>query len=500
MSLRGAAPARALAAVAAVLTVGPAAPLAAQGDARPGQSPWWGDTSGVPVPFARFQALVAANHPVAQQARLVAAQARSALREAWGAFDPKLGVSVSQKALDGKQYFTYVDAALKVPTPIGADVKLGFERGIGGRVAADRVTGTPGLVSLGVSLPIGQGLLTDDRRTVLAQARAFRDAGEAEQVGLVNKLLLDAAKAYGGWYAADRRYAIASEGFALATFRLEAVRERVRTGENPPVDTVEAALEVQRRAVQRLEAQVELLAARLTASNFLWDGAGRPLDLVEDARPVMDGIEATPPDTLRLAAWLDAAAARHPELRKAEGKLRAAEAERLLAAQRLIPFAEASFSSLAGRNDDASLLDQGRWGGNYKMALEGGSSLLFLKERGKAAGTAQKADFARWERDQVRREVALGIRIALNDVVVLERLLGLQRANLVSATLLRDAEQVRFLNGESTLLVVNLRERLVLDEAAKLAALEGKVAAARAALVVAVGDPALLETRQPSSP
>jgi outer membrane protein TolC len=69
-----------------------------------------------------------------------------------------------------------------------------------------------------------------------------------------------------------------------------------------------------------------------------------------------------------------------------------------------------------------------------------------------------------------------------------------QQANVRNARLLRDAEQTRFENGESTLLILNLRERLVLDESAKLAALEGKVASARAALALATGDRQLLLT------
>lgn len=482
---------RLLAVAGVALSLVVPAPVRAQDDVP--QLPTAAVADGVPFPFARFQALVAANHPVARQAELVSAQARSALREAWGAFDPKLDLQVAQKALDGKVYYNYVDAAIKVPTPFGPDIKLGFERGDGPRIAGDRFTSRPGLLSLGLSLPLGQGLLTDERRTALRQARALRDVGEAEQVGMVNKLLLEAAKAYGSWYAAAQRYRIATEGYALAVFRLDAVRERVRTGESPPIDTVEALLEVQRREVTLAEARVDRFAATLEASNFLWDERGRPLDVDSVAMPVMDGLDATAPDTARLAAWLDAAAARHPELRKAEGKLQAADAERLLAAQRLIPYTAASLNSLADRSmPDVSLLDNDRWRASYKAEFEGGTSLLFLKERGKAAGTAQKAEFARWDRDRLRREVALSVRIALNDVVVLERLLGLQRANLASATLLRDAEQVRFQNGESTLLVVNLRERLVLDEAVKLASLEGKVAAARAALVVAVGDPLLV--------
>jgi outer membrane protein TolC len=149
-------------------------------------------------------------------------------------------------------------------------------------------------------------------------------------------------------------------------------------------------------------------------------------------------------------------------------------------------------ASIGAREPREPLTQQDRWGANYKAGLEVESSLLFLKERGKAARTSQKTEFARLDRDQLRRELAYAIRIALNDVVLLERLLVAQGANVRAATALRDAEQTRFLNGESTLLIVNLRERLVLDESVKLAQIEGKLLSARAALVVAVGDAALV--------
>lgn len=442
--------------------------------------------------FARFAAQVESNHPVAVQAGLVRAQARSALQEAWGAFDPKFTLSMSQKAYKGEPYYTYLESALKVPTPFGADIKLGFDRTDGPKASEDRSTPRDGLLSLGISLPLGQRIITDERRTALSIARAQRDIGDAEQQGMINKLLLDAAKAYGAWYTASQRADIAEEGVRLARFRFDAVRQRLINGESAPVDTLEASLEAQRRAVTLAEAETEVRAARLIAESFLWDARGNPVALGDSTRPVLEGLERTPVDTLRLAGWIRTIAERHPELRKAEGKLQQAQAERLLARQALIPFAEASLASIGERDQLGALADNSRWGENYKAGLEVESSLLLLKERGKASRTGQKEEFARLDRDRLRRDLAYSVRIALNDVVLLERVLGIQRATVRAATQLRDAEQARFLNGESTLLVVNIRERLVLDEAAKLAAVEGKLAAARAALIVAVGDASLV--------
>ena len=449
-------------------------------------------TASVSLSFVHFQAQVAANHPVARQARLVGAQGRSAVTEAWGAFEPKLSLALAQKTVKGQSYYSYLDAAIAIPTPIGTDLKLGFERATGDRLSPDRSTPTSGLLTLGLSVPIGQRLITDERRTALAQARASRDIADAEQQSMTNKLLRDAAKTFGDWYVASRRAEIADDGVRLATFRFDAVVQRLRNGDSPAIDTLEASLEVQRRVMIRAEAENDLRTATLLVSAYLWDEGGRAVELTADTRPVLDGLADTPTDTTRLASWLDAVKARHPDLRKAQAKLRAAESDRLLALQRRIPFAEASLSAIAARDRLGALTSQEQWSDNFKAAVDAQSPVLFLKERGKSAQSQQRVEFARWDRDATERELAYELRIALNDVVLLEKLLTVQRTTIRGVALLRDAEQARYDNGESTLLLINLRERALLDETTKLAALEGKIATARATLAVAAGDPALL--------
>ena len=64
----------------------------------------------------------------------------------------------------------------------------------------------------GISLPLGRGLVTDERRTALRQAELFKDMTEAEQVKLINKLLLEAAKEYWQWYYAYYNYRLLNRG------------------------------------------------------------------------------------------------------------------------------------------------------------------------------------------------------------------------------------------------------------------------------------------------
>jgi len=469
----------------AAALVTPSATLGAQSGAQSGAPD---SASARPLPFETFRERVLANHPVAVQARQAAAGGRAELTMARGGFDPKLEFTRDRKVFGGTEYFDYIDAALKVPTFIGSDLKLAFERTRGTYFANDRLTPDRGLLTLGLSIPLGQRLLTDERRTALTQARAARDAGDAERDAMLNKLSFTAAKDYAGWYEAWQRLQIATQGVALARFRLAAVRERVAAGASPAVDTLEAALEVNRRTVTLREASAGYYAARQAAESYLWDERGQPVPLGADDRPVLDGLTITAPDSVRIAALRTEVERTHPDVRKAEAKLRSVDAERFLAVQGVIPFAELSLSSLAGRDDRGALTDRDAWDQNQKVGFTASTPLLFFKERGKLALTGAKQEAARAERDFMRRLVGLTLGVAANDLAVLASLQSLQAQNVTQASLLRDAEQERFLNGESTLLVVNLRERLVLDELVKRATIEAKGISTLAALGVALGD------------
>lgn len=462
--------------------VSAAAPPAAPGD------------SACTLTFERYYREVAAHHPVVRQARLLAGQARSELLAARGAWDPTVSASLSSKTFGGKEYYDYAEAALKIPTPLGADIKIGYERNVGEFASDDIRTPRGGLVTAGLSIPLGQRLVTDERRAALRQARALRDVADADRQALVNKLLLTAAKDYARWYEAWRRRQVAREGITLAEFRLVAVRGRVASGEAPAVDTIEARLEVQRREVTLLEAEAAWFAATFEVSANLWDERGLPVPLPDGARPGIDGLRPEPIDSARVPAWLAEALRRHPDLLKNAGKIRAQEAQRLFAAQKMIPFAELRLDGLAGRDASRALPDglPSPLEDDAKTGLEVKSPLLFMRERGALGLYSRKLEAERVERDRLRREVEIAVRIAANELLTLDRLLVLQRDATAQARALRDAEQRRFDAGESSLLIVNLRERLVLDEELKLATLEAKYAGARAELAVALGEPGVL--------
>ncbi|MGD9524814.1 MAG: TolC family protein [Gemmatimonadales bacterium] len=440
--------------------------------------------------LATFLGDVSRHHPVARQARLYADQAGAKQAGAVGAlFDPKLGVSWARKAFAGSEYFNYLDAELKLPTPLGVDVFLGYERTRGRYFAQDRRTPDDGLLALGVSLPLGQGLITDRRRALAAEARGLRRAADAKRDAMINKLLGEAAGAWAGWRAAEAKLALARQGVDLAVFRAGAVRQRVIAGDAPPIDTVEVDLEVARRRTTLAYAIADRVAARERMGTLWWGEDGRPRDVPVALAPGDPG-PLTPPDEDTLAGWLAAALRDHPDIRGAVAQRDAASATERQALVELLPDLEAKVARLADGSSD--LGDFPAAGGAYKFELTAMTSLLLTKERAEASIAGARRAIAGLDVVDATRMVAAEITTAAAALVAAGEA-QVQQARAVSfAERLREGEVRRFEAGDASLFLVNQRERTLLDEAAKLADAEAKAVSARAKLAVALGWPATL--------
>jgi len=413
---------------------------------------------------------------------LTAEIAAADLRGALGAFEPVLSVGWDNKTFGGKSYYDEYAFKLTVPTSVGMDVKLGFDRAGGSNLNPESAVPTNGLWSAGVSIPLGQRTLTDERRTALAQSRAARDGADGERAAALNKLLLSAAKDWAAWSEAERN------GVGLAEFRLSAVRTRVRNGDAAAIDTVEAGLEVDRRTVARLDAEAAAVSARLVVNSYLWSAAGTPQDLGAEVRPEEPAVSSLVADSLAEQRWIAAAERSHPELAKLTAKLRQSEAQRLLARQSVLPLASVDLAAL-GVGDPSAI---GFTGSDLKAGASAKLSPLLIKDRAKLAAATAKLERDRLELQRTQRDVALAVREAANQYRAIEAQRERQARAVTQARLLRDAEQRRLDTGESSLLVVNLRERTLLDEQVKLAALDAKRLSTRAALGVAIGAPAIV--------
>jgi outer membrane protein TolC len=430
---------------------------------------------------------MAVHHPVVRQANQFSEQARQELRIARGAFDPVVSSKFYQKELDGKNYFTLWDNVLKVPVWIG-ELKAGYERNSGINVNGENITPRQGLQYVGLSVPLGQGLLIDERRATLQQAQQAQELAEAERVKNINKLLLEAAKTYWDWAYAYHRSQLLAQGMHLASVRLQAVKERVRQGDLAAIDSVEAQIEVQNRLALLRQAKLESQNAALLVSNFLWGENHTPLELPKDVAPSLLGTDLETLSDADLAALLAQAKERHPDVTKLQIKLRQLDIDRRFTQNKLLPKLNLEYNLIGpGGTAGEQWLENQYLANNYKVGASFSVPLFLRQERGKLQLTKLKVNATQLELEQTTRENLNQVQAAFNERQQLEEQIALQEQIINNSRLLQRGEQERFESGESSLFLVNTRETNLLSQQIKLYELKTKYGKAKYYLQWAAG-------------
>ncbi|TAF60787.1 MAG: TolC family protein [Cytophagales bacterium] len=421
-------------------------------------------------------------HPLARQAALVPELAKTDLRLARGAFDPKIHARLDEKNFNNKQYFRHLDAEIKVPTRAGFDIKAGYENNTGAFIDADEKMPEGGLYYLGVSVPVLRNLVFDERRAELQEAKVFLQMSLAEQRKMLNKLFFEVNKSYWYWWASYEKLQINTKGLAVAQDRFTYVKGAHELGKYAAIDTTEAEMELQRRQVELSYALMEYNQAKLELSKHIWDENGQPLMLTDSLLPSATGTEL---QLISLEPLMDFALSEHPELQKANLKQNALKINQKLYRWSLLPQLDVEFKPLlAGSVNNAMLTENYKWGFTFTAPI------FMRKERAKLAANQIKITQQNVEVELLTRHIQLILRQAYTALQQYEAILIAQQINTNNALQLRDAEQMRFELGSSNVFFINYRDRYYLDNLLKLADLKAKYAISKAEVYWASGQTA----------
>jgi outer membrane protein TolC len=429
-------------------------------------------------------------HPIVKQTQLLSEMAKQEVRLARGAFDPKLETRLNLKEFDNKEYYNKWIASFTVPIWFPIDPKIGIERNTGTYLNNESsIPNTDNNKQLftGISLPLGRGLFTDDRRAAVQQANLFTQMAQAEQIKLINKILLEAAKDYWQWYYAYYNYRLMNQNTAIAQEIFSRVKLNAEFGEASVVDTVQAKITYQQRLVEQQEAYLEFKNTGIKISNYLWDESLSPLQLSDNVAPVLvqtDGeiLALTTLEELTLQARQN-----HPELTKLTIKLDQLEVDRKLAAEYLKPKLDLSYNFLnqplqpSGEFQSLSFLN------DYKFGLDFAMPILIRKERSKLAQTKIKIRETEYSRTQSEREIINQVNMIHNQLVNTNGILTRQNSIALNYQRLLNAELTNLENGESDLFKINVQQEKLIQSQSKLLKLKAEYEKMKATIYWAAG-------------
>jgi len=410
--------------------------------------------------------LLMAHHPVVKQAKLLSETAKAQVAQARGKFDPALKAAFNNKYFGNTDYYNHWNSELKIPLWLaGADLKLAYDRNVGAYTNPETTTSTAGLSGLGISIPLGQGLIIDNRRSTLQQAKVMVAYAEAEQLKQINAIWFTAVKDYWDWYYAFRQYTLLKEGVQLAEERFKAISMQTRLGDKPPIDSVEAAITVQERKMQLAKYEIALKNSRLILSNHLWNEYEQPMELPDNAVPTtIDSVKLSPSPTM-LGNLLEQASDIHPELSKLWSKEQQLRIEERYRKEMLKPKLNISGTLISSRRNFNEYIPHYydfNWS-NYKFGLEFAFPLFLRAERGKLKEVKLKQEQLQYDLLITGRNIKNDITTKYNDLTAYSAQLKLQVASIDNQEVLLSGELQKFDLGESTLFIINSRESKLID-------------------------------------
>lgn len=439
-----------------------------------------------------FVALILVNHPVVKQAELLPENARQELRLARGAFDPKLEATWDVKNFKDQEYYDIFNTTLKVPTWFPVDPKISIDRNRGVFLNPENSI-PPGddfrQVTAGLSLPVGRGLLIDQRRAAVKQAQIFGQITDAERVKMINKVLLSAAKDFWNWYFAYYNYLLIQESLNISQEIYRRVKVDFEFGEVAAVDTVQAAITLQNRLVDQQSALIEFKRAGLMLSNYLWGENEEPLEISDQIYPELNYLAAN--RDMRLDSLVTLALQQHPDLRKTSLKISQLDVDERLAKENLKPRIDLNYNLInAPLNGSGDFVDV-QLRNNYKLGFAFEFPLFLRKERSKLKQTQIKIAQTNFELDQLEREVINGIQASYFELVNTQGMLGLMQQAVDNYEALLDAELFNLENGESDLFKINFQQDKLLEAQIKLMKMRTDLEKARVNLYWSAGIPYL---------
>ncbi|MBK9737591.1 MAG: TolC family protein [Saprospiraceae bacterium] len=416
--------------------------------------------------------MIKIHHPLTKVADLQLVKADAELLKSKGFFDPKISTNLHQKYFDSKNYYSLFDGNITIPTWIGADVKTGYEMNRGVFLGPENATPSNGLFYAGVSFPLGQGLFIDERRAAVKGAGINQDISKMLRIGLMNDLLFDAANKYWDWFKAYNIQLIFESSLQNANQRYLAVKINAASGDRPPIDTVEAKIQLQNIALGLNQARISFKNSSLMISTLFWSNNNDHIGLNVDSKPYDFKTEITA--NLQNISLMNQSdfMANQPYLRQLDLKLDQLALDKRVKQDKLKPFVNLQYNPINEPINGNPFTNYSI--NNYKLGLEFKMPLFLRKERGDIKIADIKIKETSLELKNKAIELSNKYQAYYN-----EWLANLEQVNIYQETVelyekMYNAEKRLFDIGESSLFLVNSREQSFINAKIKLIELIAK--------------------------
>lgn len=411
--------------------------------------------------------LVEMNHPKLEGAERQKEIASAKRLQKQGAFDPFL-----KSSNDYIRYNTPSDrgnASDATDNDISLNIlsRSGVKLGAGARYNRGQVkfplspTGNGGEYYLDIKAPLLRGLRVNKKSIEEKQAFIGEPLADANFFKERMSLLLSAAGSYWDWVAAKKKVDVAISLLELAKKRAQIVEGRYKAGDLPEIVSIEANGEVLKRQENLVKLNRSYQNAVYNISLFLWGDDKNPKELPESSQvPSVVG-EPRKYNEENVEAGVQSAIDNRPELKALNLRKEITELNLTLAKNELLP--QIDFIGNPGFDSGKESI-----GLTLKAGVEVNAPFRRRTAKGKVKAAELKLEKLSLDQKLALQQILIEVKDIVSEINAAYERYKIAEQEMILAKKLEEGEREKFRLGDSTLFLVNQRERSSAEAQVKL--------------------------------
>lgn len=424
------------------------------------------------ISLQEFMGIVKKYHPALKQYQIQNKIAAQNVTKAKGNFDPLLSTKLGEKKFENIPYYNQTNAEIIMPTWYGVDFNAGYNQLNGNKLNAEDTKGE--VYQVGVNIPLAKNLLYDKRRAALTQAKLAENFTNAEQILNTNNFLLEAENLYWQWVQSFILFQLQKENVIKNKQRLNFTKQSFSYGERAAIDTTEVKSQIQLFLLQEKEAWIDFVTLTQELKWYMWKENETPYEITQSIFPKEIKLETSTIQYNELYQTIIPSTYRknYQGLQLYALKQKILDNEYKLKRQEVLPKLDFSYQLYNRNFSKAEYLPLFNNNFQYGLKLE---LPLFLRQAS-ADLNAIKLKRLQNQMDYQLKDKELEVKIGnlKNELDNYNEQLVIIEQNLLNYKKLLQAEETRYLNGESSVFLINSREIKVLETQIKQVSLKTK--------------------------
>jgi outer membrane protein TolC len=324
-------------------------------------------------------------------------------------------------------------------------------------------TGVDGEVVLGFKVPLLRDGTIDRRRATLWQAEIDQQLAEPFILRQYLDFIRASTVSYYTWLASGKRLEFAEELFRIAQKRDSAIAEQVQRGASARIVQVDNKRLVVSRQISVVQAKRRFEAAAIELSLFLRNKETAEPILARREQLPADFPSHTTPKYSQMAADIDMAWIRRPEVRRIELTIEKTNIDMRLAKNNLMPSLELGLNARQRVSGPQDIKKEKIDREEVEAKLEFRLPLERREAKGRVDVAQSQISRLQNERQFARDRIAADVRDSYSALIAAQDTLRQTRINVDLAQQLEDAENEKLEHGATDLLALQIREQATFD-------------------------------------